>query len=55
VEPAKVQEAARQRAAGMLYSDLWVNAGKPAGSQLLVQEEEALAQSYASLKEAIQG
>ena len=55
VESAKVQEAARQRAAGMLYSDLWVNAGKPAGSQLLVQEEEALAQSYASLKEAIQG
>ena len=55
VEPAKVQEAARQRAAGMLYSDLWVNAGKPAGSQLLVQEEEALIQSYASLKEALQG
>jgi hypothetical protein len=55
VEPAKVQEAARQRAAGMLYSDVWVKAGKPDGSQLLVKEEEALVQSYESLKEALQG
>jgi hypothetical protein len=55
LEPAKVQEAARRRAEGMLYSDLWVNAGKPAGSQLLVQEEEALIRSYASLKEALLG
>ncbi len=53
VEPAKVQAAARQRAQGMLYSDLWVNAGKPAGSPLLAREEEALLQSYAALKEAI--
>ena len=37
----------------MLYSDLWVNAGKPAGSPLLVQEEDVLLQSYAALKEAI--
>jgi hypothetical protein len=37
----------------MLYSDLWVNAGKPADSPLLAQEEEALLQSYAILKEAI--
>jgi hypothetical protein len=53
VNPAKVQAAARQRAQGMLYSDLWVNAGKPAGSPLLAQEEDALLQSYAALKEAI--
>jgi hypothetical protein len=54
VKPAKVQAAAEQRAQGMLYSDLWVNAGKPAGSPLLSQEEEVLLQSYTNLKEAIQ-
>jgi hypothetical protein len=54
IDPAKVQAAARQRAQGMLYSDLWVNAGKPAGSPLLAQEEQALLESYISLKEAIQ-
>ena len=53
IDAAKVQSAAAQRAQGMLYSDLWVNAGKPAGSPLLVQEEQALLQSYISLKEAI--
>ena len=53
IEPAKVQVSARQRAQGMLYSDLWVNAGKPADSSLLSQEEDALLQSYTSLKEAI--
>jgi hypothetical protein len=53
VEPAKVKEAASLRAKGMLYSDLWVNAGKPAESPLLAQEEEALYQSYLSLKKAI--
>jgi len=53
IEPAKVQVSARQRAQGMLYSDLWVNAGKPADSPLLVQEEDALLQSYTSLKDAI--
>jgi hypothetical protein len=53
LDPAKVQVAASQRAQGMLYSDLWVNAGKPADSPLLAQEEETLFQSYASLKEAI--
>jgi hypothetical protein len=37
----------------MLYSDLWVNAGKPAESPLLEQEEEALYQSYTALKAAI--
>ena len=53
INPVKVQVSARQRAQGMLYSDLWVNTGKPADSPLLAQEEEALFQSYASLKEAI--
>jgi hypothetical protein len=53
VEPAKVKEAASLRAKGMLYSDLWVNAGKPVESPLLVQEEEALCQSYVALKQAI--
>jgi hypothetical protein len=38
----------------MLYSDLWVNAGKVANSPLLAQEEQVLLQSYISLKEAIQ-
>ena len=55
IEPAKVKVSARQRAQGMLYSDLWVNAGKPADSPLLAQEEDALLQSYTSLKEAIRG
>ncbi len=49
----KFKEAAYQRAMGMLYSNLWVNEGKPAGSPLLVQEEEALYQGYKALKEAI--
>ena len=53
IEPAKVEEAASLRAKGMLYSDLWVNAGKPADSPLLAQEEEALCQSYVALKQAI--
>jgi len=53
IDPAKVVASARQRAQGMLYSDLWVNAGKSAGSPLLAQEEEALLHSYESLKEAI--
>jgi len=53
INPPKVQAAARQRAQGMLYSDLWVNAGKPGGSPLLAQEEHALLQSYTTLKEAI--
>ena len=53
VEPAKVEEAASLRAKGMLYSDLWVNAGKLANSPLLAKEEEALYQSYLALKKAI--
>jgi hypothetical protein len=52
-ESQKFKEAAYQRAMGMLYSDLWVNQGKPADSPLLIQEEEALYQGYKALKEAI--
>jgi hypothetical protein len=52
-ESDKFKEAAYQRAMGMLYSDLWVNAGKPADSPLLVKEEEALYEGYRALKEAI--
>jgi hypothetical protein len=52
-ESRKFKEAAYQRAMGMLYSDLWVNEGKPANSPLLVQEEEALYLGYKALKEAI--
>jgi hypothetical protein len=52
-ESDKFKEAAYQRALGMLYSDLWVNQGKPAESLLLVQEEEALYLGYKALKEAI--
>lgn len=50
---AKFKEAAYQRALGMLYSDQWVNEGKPAESPLLIREEEALYQGYKALKEAI--
>ena len=53
VDPARVEEAAALRVQGMLYSDLWVNAGKPKSSPLLAQEEEALFQGYAALKQAI--
>ena len=53
VEPAKAEDVALLRAKGMLYSDLWVNAGKPIDSPLLAQEEEALYQSYLALKKAI--
>ncbi len=53
IDRARVHDAARLRAAGMLYSDLWVNAGKPPGSPLLVQEEDALLQSYSALKSAL--
>jgi hypothetical protein len=54
VDPARVLPAAQERAKGMLYSDLWVNAGRPDSSTLLAQEEEALYQSYVMLKQAIQ-
>jgi hypothetical protein len=53
VELAAVLPAAQERAKGMLYSDLWVNAGKPGNSPFLAQEEEALHRSYVMLKQAI--
>ena len=53
VETSKIEEAASLRAKGMLYSDLWVNAGKLKDSPLLAQEEETLYQSYLSLKKVI--
>lgn len=53
VEAEKFREAAHRRAMGMLYSDLWVNQGKPPDSPLLVQEEQALFQGYQALKAAI--
>lgn len=49
----KFKEAAYQRALGMLYSDQWVNEGKPEASPLLLKEEEALYEGYKALKEAI--
>jgi hypothetical protein len=52
-ELEKFKEAAYQRAMGMLYSDRWVNEGKPETSPLLAQEEEALYLGYKALKEAI--
>lgn len=55
LSPASVREAARLRAEGMLYSDLWVNAGKPAGSPLLAQEQQTLLESYTALKSALEG
>ena len=53
VASPKLKESARERAMGMLYSDLWVNEGKPENSPLLVREQEALYKSYLLLKEAI--
>jgi len=49
----KFREAAYQRAMGMLYSDRWVNEGKPANSPLLAKEEQALYLGYKALKAAI--
>lgn len=52
-ESQKFKEAAYHRAMGMLYSDRWVNEGKPANSPLLVQEGQELYLGYQALKEAI--
>jgi len=52
-DSSKIRESARERARGMLFSDLWVNAGKLENSPLLKQEEEALFKSYSLLKEAV--
>ena len=53
IPASRLEQAAALRVQGMLYSDLWVNVGKPADSPLLSQEEEALFQGYAALKTAI--
>lgn len=53
VSESAVRPSAALRAQGMLYSDLWVNAGKPSASPLLRQEEESLLRSYQALKAAI--
>ena len=52
-ESDKFKEAAYYRALGMLYSDRWVDEGKPVDSPLLAKEEEALYEGYRALKEAI--
>lgn len=52
-ESEKFKEAAYHRVMAMLYSDCWVNEGKPENSPLLMQEEEALYLGYRALKEAI--
>ena len=49
----KFKQAAYHRSMGMLYSDLWVNEGKPASSPLLIKEEDELYLGYKALKEAI--
>lgn len=53
VDQARLQDAARHRAMGMLYSDLWVNDGKLLDSPLLAQEEQELRAGYVALKAAI--
>lgn len=53
IDRARLQESVKQRALGMLYSDLWVNGGRDPNSPLLAQEEEALYKSYQSLYNAV--
>ena len=55
VEPERVRQAAYHRVQGMLYSDYWVNAGKPENSPLLAQEQEELLKSYTALRDALAG
>ena len=55
VEPERVRQAAYHRVQGMLYSDYWVNAGKPENSPLLAQEQEELLKSYTALRDALVG
>ncbi len=54
-KPAALHDAALHRALGMLYSDQWVNAGKPMPSELLVKEEEELRIGYVALRAALNG
>ena len=55
VEPERMRQAAYHRVQGMLYSDYWVNAGKPENSPLLAQEQEELLKSYTALRDALAG
>jgi hypothetical protein len=55
VPAERLRQAAYHRAQGMLYSDYWVNAGKPENSPLLAQEEEELLKSYTALRDALSG
>ncbi|MBI3536921.1 MAG: hypothetical protein HY070_05110 [Chloroflexi bacterium] len=52
-QPELLSQAAQHRALGMLYSDQWVNAGKPMPSELLVKEEEELRAGYIALRAAL--
>ena len=54
LQPAQVREAAYHRAQAMLCSDKWVNAGRPANSQLLAQEEDELVKAYTALREVVE-
>ena len=51
---ARAQDAAYHRAQGILYSDYWVNQGKPPNSPLLAQEEEEFVKSYTALRAAVE-
>ncbi len=53
VSQDKIREAAFHRAAGMLYSDRWVNEGKR-NDNLLAFEEGELVRSYTVLRDAVQ-
>lgn len=55
VPAERLRQAAYHRVQGMLYSDYWVNAGKPENSPLLAQEEEELLKSYTALRNALSG
>jgi len=53
-KPADVfQEAALQRAQGILYSDQWVRSGMAANSPLLQLEEDALCSGYSLLRDVL--
>jgi hypothetical protein len=52
--PARVRQAALDRAEAMLYSDRWVNDGRASGSPLLAHVEEALRRSYTALRAAVE-
>jgi hypothetical protein len=53
LSPEAARLPAEHRARGMLYSDQWVNAGKPDESPLLDQVEGELVASYRILKDVL--